>query len=233
MQRSHKWPCPNWAHPTYPGFCNAHNNNNIYQNDFDSIRRLNAEWPTLVNNTTPIFRSVFKISPDCVFVSFRNANTTYVNGSQLAKMKRVFLTYPCHEIYSDKTVGLKNANILEKLWFLWICGICAILWKFDICQLLLNWSSNLKILLQMCDMYNCDNLQHNTFRFNLLDFHLNRVFPSQFCGFFTVKSPSVTQRSVSEENAFKKSKDPSPFSPQIIGWNNSFTLIEYSFRFLW
>ena len=34
--------------------------------------------------------------------------------------------------------------------------------------------------------------------------------------FFTVKSPSVTQRSVSQENAFNKT----------IGSNNSFTLIE-------
>ena len=62
----------------------------------------------------------------------------------------------------------------------------------------------------MCDTYNFDYLQHSTFRFNLIDFQLNTDFPSQFC-VFTVKSPSVTQRSVSQENAFKKSKNPSPF----------------------
>ena len=52
--------------------------------------------------------------------------------------------------------------------------------------------------------YNCDYLQHSTFHFNLIDFQLNTDFPSQFC-VFTVKSPSLTQRSVSQENDFKKS----------------------------
>ena len=37
--------------------------------------------------------------------------------------------------------------------------------------------------------------------------------------FFTVKSPTVTQRSVSQENAFKKSKNPSPFLRKTIGSN--------------
>ena len=63
----------------------------------------------------------------------------------------------------------------------------------------------------MCDIYNCDYLQHNTFCFNLIDFQLNRDFPSQVCVFFTVKSPSVTQRLVSQEKCHKKSKNPSPF----------------------
>ena len=57
----------------------------------------------------------------------------------------------------------------------------------------------------MCDTYNCDYLKHSTLRFNLIDFQLNTDFPSQFCVFFTVKSPSVIQRSVSQENAYKKS----------------------------
>ena len=56
----------------------------------------------------------------------------------------------------------------------------------------------------MCDTYNCDYPKHSTFRFNFIDFQLNTDFPSQFAGFFTVKSPSVTQRSVSQENAYKK-----------------------------
>ena len=57
----------------------------------------------------------------------------------------------------------------------------------------------------MRDAYNCDYLQHSIFRFNLIDFQLNTDFPSQFCVFFTIKSPIVTQRSVSQENAFKRS----------------------------
>ena len=56
----------------------------------------------------------------------------------------------------------------------------------------------------MCDIYNCDYLKHSKIRFNLIDFQLNTYFPSQFCA-FTVKSPSVTQRSFSQENAYKKS----------------------------
>ena len=56
----------------------------------------------------------------------------------------------------------------------------------------------------MCDTYNCDYLKHSTIRFNLIDFQLNTDFPSQFF-IFTGKSPSVTQRSVSQENAYKKS----------------------------
>ena len=93
---------------------------------------------------------------------------------------------------------------------------------------MLHLSLNLTSLLHTCDTYNFDYLQHITFRFYLIDFQLNTDFPSQFCGFFTVKSPSVTQRSVSYENAFKKSKNPSPlfFSCKTIGSNNSFTLIE-------
>ena len=83
----------------------------------------------------------------------------------------------------------------------------------------------------MCDTYNCDYLQHSTFRFHLTDFQLNTDFTSQFC-VFTVKSPSVTQRSVSQEYAFKKSKNLSPFFRRTIGSNNSFTLIENNFWFL-
>ena len=54
----------------------------------------------------------------------------------------------------------------------------------------------------------------------------------EFC-VFTAKSPSVTQRSVSQENAFKKSKTRRLFFfRKIIGSNSSFTLIENNFRFL-
>ena len=47
--------------------------------------------------------------------------------------------------------------------------------------------------------------------------------------FFTVKSPSVTKRSVSQGKAFNKSKTPSPSFRKTIGSNNSFTLIENNF----
>ena len=83
----------------------------------------------------------------------------------------------------------------------------------------------------MCATYNCGYLQHSTFRFNLIDFQVNTDFPSQTY-IFTVKTHTITQRSVSQENAFKKSKKPSPFFCKIIGSNNSFTLIKSSFRFV-
>ena len=84
----------------------------------------------------------------------------------------------------------------------------AISWKFDT----LSKTAQLKFESKMCDTYNCDYLQHSAFRFNLIDFQLNTDFPSQLGGFFfTVTSPSVSQKSVSQENAFKKSKNPSPF----------------------
>ena len=36
----------------------------------------------------------------------------------------------------------------------------------------------------MCDTYNCDYLQHSTFRFNSIAFQLDTDFPSQFCVFY-------------------------------------------------
>ena len=38
----------------------------------------------------------------------------------------------------------------------------------------------------MFDTYNCDYLKHTTFRFNLIDFQLNRPtdFPFHFCVFY-------------------------------------------------
>ena len=87
------------------------------------------------------------------------------------------------------------------------------------------------MLLHMCDTYNCDYLRHIILRFNLIDFQLNTETLPNFA-FFTVKSTSVTQRSVSQENAYKKSLNPSPFLHKTIGSDNSFTLIENNFRFL-
>ena len=82
------------------------------------------------------------------------------------------------------------------------------------CQKLLNLSSNLKILLHICDTCSCNYLQYSTFHFYQVDFQLNADFPSQFCGCFTLKSPGVAQRSVSQENAFKKSKNEWHFFSQ-------------------
>ena len=63
----------------------------------------------------------------------------------------------------------------------------------------------------MCDTYNCDYLQHSAFCFNSIDFQLNTDFPSQFYLFNRKINQRYTQRSVSQENAFKKSKNLSLF----------------------
>ena len=60
---------------------------------------------------------------------------------------------------------------------------------------------NLKILLHMCDTYNCYYLKHSTFQLNQFSVKYRFAFP--ILRFFIVKSPSVTQRSVSQENAYK------------------------------
>ena len=57
----------------------------------------------------------------------------------------------------------------------------------------------------MCDTYNYDYQKHSTCCFNFIDFQLYIDFPFQFCVFYR-KSPSVTQRSVSQENAYKIKK---------------------------
>ena len=65
----------------------------------------------------------------------------------------------------------------------------------------------------MCDTYHYDYLQHTTFRFYLL-------------------TPiALLKDRIFKENASKKSKNPSLFSP-LLGSNNSLTLIENNFRFL-
>ena len=53
---------------------------------------------------------------------FKKKLKNIFNGWQLAKMKRVFLTCPCHKIYRDEAVGLKSCKntwkitIFVKMW---------------------------------------------------------------------------------------------------------------------
>ena len=81
----------------------------------------------------------------------------------------------------------------------------------------------------MCDTYYCD-YYHILFLLNQFSVKYRLPFPNM--RFFIAKSPSVTQRSVSQENAYKKSKNPSPFFRKTLGSYNYFTLIENNFRFL-
>ena len=128
------------------------------------------------------------------------------------KWKSTFITYSCHKIYrGKKTICLKSSNYIFKTTISWKCelwGNFLKIWYFGNNSLIKI--SNLKILFYISDSYNWGYLQHTIFRFYSIDFKLNADFPSQFC-VFTVKSPNVSQRSVSKLNAFKKIKNPSPF----------------------
>ena len=111
---------------------------------------------------------------------------------------------------------------------MWRCGIWGNfvkIWYFvNNCLVEVRIS---KVLLHIGDTYNGNYLQHSTFHFNSIAFQLNTDFPSQFC-VFTGKSLSVTQRSVSQENAFIKSnKNPSLLFRRTIGSNSSFTLLNW------
>ena len=126
------------------------------------------------------------VSTTCLTMSQQESCLT---GGNWQKWKRVLLTCFRHKIYRDEAVGLKSCK------YTWKITIFVKMWNLGqyhenliFCQLLLNWSSNLKILLHMCETYNCDDLKHSTFRFNLIDFQLNTDFPSQFCIFY----PKIT-----------------------------------------
>ena len=73
----------------------------------------------------------------------------------------------------------KNVDFCEYMKFV------AISLKFDICLLIK--SSNLKILLYICDKYKFNNPPHTKFRFYLIDFLLNTYFPSNVAFFFVYR----------------------------------------------
>ena len=57
----------------------------------------------------------------------------YVNGSQLAKMKKSIRDKSCHEIYRDKAVGLKSCKYTLKIPIyvnMWNLGHFVRIWYF-------------------------------------------------------------------------------------------------------
>ena len=132
---------------------------------------------------------------------------------------------PATQIYSIGAIGLSLSNYTFKINF---CEICGNFVKIDILSISAYSKSESKNPLTHVWRKICDYLPHTKFRFYLIYFPLNTDSPSKFY-VFTVQSPNhanVTQRYVSEENAFKKSKNPSPIFRTTIGLNNSFALIE-------
>ena len=139
--------------------------------------------------------------------------------------KSRFLTSPCHNIYRVEAVGLSLFNCTFKNYdFCKYVEFGAISWKFDI-LLITAWSNlNLKILLLICGTYNCDYLLHTAFCLYLTDFQLIQISLPNFA-FFTVKSPSITQRSVFKifsRKCFQKEQKPVAFLSQNYRLKKSF-----------
>ena len=67
----------------------------------------------------------------------------------------------------------------------------------------------------MCDTYNCDLPAAQPISFQLNRFSVKYRFPIPILRVLTVKSPSFTQRSISQENTFKKRKKPSTFFAEL------------------
>ena len=111
------------------------------------------------------------------------------------KRKSTFLTCPCYEIHRAEAVGLKSSN------YTYTITIFEKMWNFgQFCENLIFCQYNClikvrikKILLYICDTYNCNYLLPTTFLFNFIDFQVNTDFSSQFY-VSTVKSLSVTER---------------------------------------
>ena len=124
--------------------------------------------------------------------------------------KRIFPSCYYHEIYRKEAVRLQHSNYtLKATIFVNLWNLRQFLEKNSIfCQLLLSENFFAHMLLILVNFF---------------------VFPSKLC-IFSAIWPSVIQRSVSQENALKKSKQPSPFLHKTIGSNNCFTLIENNFR---
>ena len=124
------------------------------------------------------------------------------------------------------SVGLKIPIILENFQFLWICEIFGNSWKMDILPI----TALIKVRIWR---FFCTHVTHitviNFYPANFVStksiFSYKQISLLNFA-FFSAKLDSVTQRLVSQENAFKKSKHLSPFLHETIESYNSVTLIK-------
>ena len=99
--------------------------------------------------------------------------------------KSRYLTCPCHKIYRVEAVDLKSSNYTLKITiFCENVEFGAILRKFDILSISAWLKFESKILLHICDTYNCDYLPHTTFRFYSIDFKLMQISLPNFAFFY-------------------------------------------------
>ena len=108
--------------------------------DQNTVTWSSSLWPTVIFFTIKMKQVNFS----CLI----NRWNTKLTAHNWQKWKRVFITCPCHKIYRVEAVGLQSCN------YTWKIMIFANVWnlgqfqeKLIFCQELLNWSSNLKILL--------------------------------------------------------------------------------------
>ena len=140
-----------------------------------------------------------------------------LNNSQLAKLIRsiplMLLPWNLHA----RSSWSKNSNYTKELQFLWICEI---------------WSNFLKTQYFANNYYNkkffCTHVTHMT----VIIFRAENFVSTKSIFVFSANSPNVTQRSVSQGNAFITSTHPLPFLRKTKVSNNSYTLIQNNFRYL-
>ena len=155
----------------------------------------------------------------------KKANDLY---TKMTFEKRVFLSCYCHDTSRVDAIGLKNSSYTEKV------TIVVNMWNFGHFFFFKEnryFGNNCLIKVQIWEFF-CTHVTRIIVVIictaNFVSTKLMTDFLSEFC-VFSAKSPSVTQISVSQENAFQKSKRPSPFLHKTIGSNNSFTFIENNF----
>ena len=144
------------------------------------------------------------------------------------KWKRTIVTCPCHKIYREGTIALKTCNyILKNYDFCEYVKLREISWKIDILSITAYWkfeSKMRRISLWLTTTHHLSFLLNHQSRFSVQYRFPNFAFCSE-------KSPGLTQRSVSQQNAVKKSKTSKVLFCKTIDSNDSFILIENKFRF--
>ena len=124
--------------------------------------------------------------------------------------------------YRVTAVGFKKISIILKNYnFCEFVKSGAISWKIDIFRIWEFFCTHVVVVIFCTAIFVSTESNFSYFQISFPNFAL-----------FSAKSPRVTERSVSQENAFKKSKYQSPFLHKTISSNNCFTLIENNFRFL-
>ena len=83
----------------------------------------------------------------------------------------------------------------------------------------------------MCDPYDCDQSQHTTFCFYLIDFQLNTDF-LPILRYYRKITIALLKDQFLKKMLLKRAKIGAFFYGRTIGSNNSFTLIENNFWFL-